>query len=302
MIMNSKTLNFDVIVIGCGVAGITASIYLKRANMNVCVIEKTAPGGQLNMISEIENYPGYKAIDGPSLAYNMFEQMRGLNIEYKYGKVLEIINNEDHKIVKTDKEELSCKGIIIATGRKPRELNLPNEKKLLGNGISYCSICDGTLYKDKEVCVVGGGNSAFEGTLYLSNICKKVYLIHRRDTFKGEAYLLDKIKAKDNVEIITNSNIIELKENNDKLSGVVLDTNKVISCEGLFIYIGNVPIPVKCENLILEDNYIVVNKNMKTNIDNIYACGDIIKKDVYQVSTAVGEGSTAAMNLIKDIK
>jgi thioredoxin reductase (NADPH) len=300
--MNSKTLNFDVIVIGCGVAGITASIYLKRANMNVCVIEKTAPGGQLNMISEIENYPGYKAIDGPSLAYNMFEQMRSLNIEYKYGKAVEIVNHGDYKVVKTDKEELTCKGIIIATGRKPRELNLPNEKKLLGNGISYCSICDGTLYKDKEVCVVGGGNSAFEGTLYLSNICKKVYLIHRRDTFKGEAYLLDKIKAKDNVEIITNSNIIEIKENNDKVSGVVLDTNKEISCEGLFVYIGNVPIPVKCENMILEDNYIVVNKNMKTNIDNIYACGDIIKKDIYQVSTAVGEGSTAAMNLIKDIK
>lgn len=298
--MKSKTLNFDAVVIGCGAAGITAAIYLKRANLNVCIIEKTAPGGELNMISEINNYPGFKSIDGPTLAFNMFEQLRSLNVEYVYGSVLEIINMDDYKIIKTNKEEITCKSVIIATGRRPRELNLPNEKKLLGKGISYCSICDGTLFKDKEVCVVGGGNSALEGALYLSDICNKVTLIHRRDELRGEDILESEVKAKDNIEIIYNSTIKTLLESDDKLSGIELSTGEKIECSGLFIYIGNVPTPIKCEGLELKDNYIVVDKDMKTNISNVYACGDIINKSVYQIATCVGEGSIAAMSLIKE--
>ena len=187
-------LDFDVVVIGCGVAGMTSALYLKRANINVCIIERNAPGGQLNMIMDINNYPGFKSIDGPTLAFNMFEQIRELNIPYKYANVLEIVNEEDKKIVKTNKGDITCKGVIIANGRRPRELNLPDEKKLIGRGVSYCSICDGTLYKEKDVCVVGGGNAAFESALYLSDICNKVYLIHRRDEFRGENMSLEKIK------------------------------------------------------------------------------------------------------------
>ena len=279
-IMNSKMLNFDVIVIGCGPAGISASIYLKRANLNVCVIERNAPGGQLNMISEIGNYAGFKEIDGPTLAFNMFDQMRSLNVTYKYGNVIEIENKEDYKIVKTDKEEITCKGIIIATGRKPRELGLPNEKKLLGKGVSYCSICDGSLYKDKVAAIVGGGNSALEGALYLSDISSKVYLIHRRDVFTGEPYLLDRVKNKTNVEIITNVNIKELKEQDDKLSALLLDNGKEIKTDGLFIYVGNNPVPIKCDGLDVDHDYVIVNKNMKTSVNNIYVCRDSIKKKV----------------------
>ena len=168
--MNLKTLNFNTVVIGCGVAGMTACIYLKRAGLDICVIERTAPGGQLNMINEINNYTGYKSIDGPTLAFNIFDQIRELEIPYEYGIVKEIINEDGYKIVKTDKKEITCKNVIIATGRRPRELGISNEKKLLGHGVSYCAICDGTLYKNKEVCVVGGGNSAFEAALYLSDI------------------------------------------------------------------------------------------------------------------------------------
>ena len=298
--MNSKTLSFDAVVIGCGPAGITASIYLKRANLNVCIIERNAPGGQLNMISEIGNYPGFKTTDGPTLAFGMFEQIRELGVVYKYGTVLEIINYDDHKLIKTDKEEITCKSIIIATGRKPKELGLPNEKKLLGRGISYCSICDGTLYKEKEVCVVGGGNSALEGTLYLADICSKVTLIHRRDEFRGEPYLLDKIKKRNNVRIITNTTIKELKEENDKLSGVLLSTDEEIKTNALFVYIGNLPTPIKCDNLETENDYVIVDRNMKTNVDRIYACGDTTKKDIYQVATAIGDGALAAMSLIKE--
>lgn len=294
-------LDFDVVVIGCGVAGMTAALYLKRANVNVCVIEKNAPGGQLNMIMDINNYPGFKSIDGPTLAFNMFEQIRELSVPYKYANVLEIINEEDKKIVKTNKGDITCKGIIIANGRRPRELGVEDEKKLIGRGISYCSICDGTLYKNKDVCVVGGGNAALESALYLSDICKKVYLIHRRDEFRGENMSLDKIKSKDNIEILTSVKINKLIEQNDKLSAVLLDNEKEISCEAVFVNVGNVPMPIKCNNLNTDEGYIVVDEKMKTSIDKIYACGDIIKKDVYQISTATGEGTIAAMSLIKKL-
>lgn len=299
--MKQKILDFDAVVIGCGVAGMTAAIYLKRANLNVCIIEKNAPGGQLNMISEINNYPGYKEIDGPSLAFSVFDQLRELNIPYKYGRVSEIINESDYKIIKINNEEVTCKSIIIATGRISRELGLSNEKKLLGRGISYCSMCDGSLYKDKDVCVVGGGNSALEGTLYLSDICNKVYLVHRRDGFRGESMLVDKIKNKDNVEIILNTSINEIMSSDDKVSGLKLSNGNEIKCSALFVYVGSVPLPIKVKDLELDNNYILVDNNMRTNIKGIYACGDVIKKEVYQIVTAAGEGASAAMSLIKDL-
>ena len=299
--MKQKILNFDAVVIGCGVAGMTAAIYLKRANLNICIIERNAPGGQLNMINEINNYPGYKSIDGPTLAFSMFEQLKELNIPYKYGRVSEIINEEDYKVIKINDEEITCKGVIIATGRIARELGLPNEKKLLGRGISYCSMCDGVLYKDKDVSVVGGGNSALEGALYLSDICKKVYLIHRRDEFRGEQILLDKIKDKNNIEIVLNSSINEIESEDDRVSGLILSTGKKLKCNALFVYVGSVPLPIKLNGLELDNNYIVVDNNMRTSVKGIYACGDVIKKDVYQIVTATGEGANAAMSLIKDL-
>lgn len=295
-------LDFDVVVIGCGAAGMTSALYLKRANVNVCIIEKNAPGGQLNMIMDVNNYPGIKSIDGPTLAFNMYEQIRELNVPYKYANVLEIINESDKKIVKTNKGDITCKGVIIANGRRPKELGVENEKKLLGKGISYCAICDGTLYKDKDVCVVGGGNSAFESALYLSDLCNKVYLIHRRDEFRGEKLSQDKISSKENIEVIMNATVEKLIEEDDKLSGIKLNTGRSIDCEGLFVNVGNVPIPIKCDSLKIEEGYIVVDNNMKTSVDKIYACGDIVRKDVYQISTATGEGVVAAMNIMKDIK
>ena len=294
-------LDFDVVVIGCGVAGMTASLYLKRANVNVCVLESNAPGGQLNMIMDINNYPGFKSIDGPTLAFNIFEQIRELNVTYKYAKVIEILNEEDKKIVKTNKGDITCKGVIIANGRRPRELGIDKEKKLLGKGISYCSICDGTLYKGKDVCVVGGGNAALESALYLSDICNKVYLIHRRDEFRGENLTLEKIKNRENIELLTSVKISEILETDEKVSGVILNNDETINCNAVFVNVGNVPMPIKCDNLEMDEGYIIVDSTMKTNIDKIYACGDIIKKDVYQISTAVGEATIAAMNIIKEL-
>lgn len=292
-------LHFNTVVIGCGPAGMTAAIYLKRANIDVCIVEKTAPGGQLNMIHDIKNYPGFKSIDGPSLAFSIFSQVKELDIPYVYGTVTEIVNNDSKKIVRTNKDEIVCNNIVIATGRRPRELGLPNEKKLLGNGISYCAICDGTLYKDKEVVVVGGGNTAFESVLYLSSIAKKVYLVHRGEDFRGDEISLDVIKKMDNVEIITNSKITRLNESNDKICSVTINEDREIFCSCLFVCIGNVPIPIKCENLETNNNYVIVDKYMETNVAGIYAAGDIIDKDVYQISTSVGEGTICAMSIIR---
>ena len=293
---------FDCIIIGAGVAGTTSSIYLKRWNFNILLLEKNMPGGIISNTSIIENYPGIKKIDGSTFAMNLYEQIKELDINYKYGNASEITQKNNLFIVNTDLGNYQTKSIIIATGRTPRKLNLENEDKLIGNGISYCATCDGLLYKDKEVCVVGGGNSALEESLYLSKICKKVTIINRSSKLRADEILIEKVKNTANIEVMYNSNIIKLKEKQNKLTNIIIkkeNETKELLCHGLFIYIGFEPIIPNVPNLKLNDNYIVVDEKMQTNIDNICACGDIIKKDLYQIITAAGEGATAA-NTIKN--
>lgn len=293
---------FDCIIIGAGVAGTTASIYLKRWNFNILLLEKNMPGGIISNTSIIENYPGIKKIDGSTFAMNLYEQIKELDINYKYGNASEITQKNNLFIVNTDLGNYQTKSIIIATGRTPRKLNLENEDKLIGNGISYCATCDGLLYKDKEVCVVGGGNSALEESLYLSKICKKVTIINRSSKLRADEILIEKVKNTANIEVMYNSNIIKLKEKQNKLTNIIIkkeNETKELLCHGLFIYIGFEPIIPNVPNLKLNDNYIVVDEKMQTNIDNMCACGDIIKKDLYQIITAAGEGATAA-NTIKN--
>ena len=293
---------FDCIIIGAGVAGITSSIYLKRWNFNILLLEKNMPGGIISNTSIIENYPGIKKIDGSTFAMNLYEQIKELDINYKYGNASEITQKNNLFIVNTDLGNYQTKSIIIATGRTPRKLNLENEDKLIGNGISYCATCDGLLYKDKEVCVVGGGNSALEESLYLSKICKKITIINRNSKLRADEILIEKVKNTANIEVMYNSNIIKLKEKQNKLTNIIIkkeNETKELLCHGLFIYIGFEPIIPNVPNLKLNDNYIVVDEKMQTNIDNICACGDIIKKDLYQIITAAGEGATAA-NTIKN--
>ena len=195
-------LNFDVVVIGSGPAGIAASIYLKRANKNVVMIDSTAPGGQLNRISTIENYPGFSKIAGPDLAYNMFMQTQEFGIQYKYGEVLEITDKNDYKIVKLGKEEITCQGVILASGRKPKELGLPNEKGLIGRGISWCAICDGTLFKGLEVLIVGDNNNALEESLYMASIASKVTIVSENGQLSADQIYQDKILKNTNINIL----------------------------------------------------------------------------------------------------
>lgn len=297
-------LNFESIIIGAGVAGMTSAIYLKRANVNILLLEKSAPGGQINMTAKIENYPGFTSIDGPSLAMNIFEQVSNLKVPYKYGNVFSIEKKDDLFLIKTDIEQYTTKTIIIATGRHPKELGLENEKNLTGRGISWCAICDGIFFKDKIVAVVGGGNSALEESLYLSDICTKVYIILRNNVFRGDKLLQDKIKQKGNIIVKYNTTIKKLVEDENKLSSLVLNNEEVLKVDGLFIYIGNIPDTSFLNKITINllDNYIIVNENMQTNIDGIFACGDVINKDVYQISTAVGEGAKAAISVSKYLK
>lgn len=298
-------MDYNTVIIGSGVAGMTAAIYLARANISVCILEQDVPGGQITRTSNIDNYPGFKSIDGPELAINMYNQVTSLNIPYLYTEALEIIDNKDTKIVKTKDKDITCKNIIIATGRSPRKLDIPNEEKLIGRGISYCAVCDGGLYKDKNVAVIGGGMAALEETLYLSKICNDVTLIHRRDNFRADSNLINDVKSKENIKVLTDKIVEEFKEEDNKLSSIIVrnknNESEEIKVDGCFEYIGQIPNTSNFKNLDIldQDGYVEVNENYETKIKNIYAIGDCIKKDLYQIITACNDGAVVANRIAK---
>lgn len=283
---------YDVIIIGMGISGITAAIYAKRSNKKVLLIDKAMPGGTLNNIDKISNYPGLVDISGPDFAANLFKQIKTLDIPYKLEEVKSLKLTDNVKVIETTNNTYQAKNVILAMGRRPKMLGLENESSLLGRGISTCALCDAFFYKDKDIAVVGTGNSALQETLYLANIVNKIYLINRRDGFRGDSMLVDQIKSLDNIEIIYNANIKELNSENNKLSEIILDNNKHIKVEGLFIYIGSIPeTKIVPEDILDSDGYVIVDKYLKTKLPGVYAIGDIIKKDVYQLVTAAADGA-----------
>ena len=283
--------NHDVVIIGSGIAGMTAGIYLKRNNVDALIIENDAPGGQLNRSNIIENYPGYTSIEGPTLAYNIYKQLTSLNIDYLFENIAKI--DFDNNIIKTSNKEIKYKYLIIATGRSPRRLEVLKDYE--GRGVSYCAICDGNLYKNKEVIVVGGGNSAFEEAIYLSNICRKVTILNRSNNLRADDLEIEKVTNKDNIEIILNEEIEKVTNNEDKL--IINDKYQI---DGIFVCIGYVP-NTNLFDVLKENNYLLVDNNYKTSIENVYAIGDVIKKDVYQLTTAVSEATIASINIIKEL-
>ena len=291
---------YDVIIIGSGIAGMTAAIYLKRGGLNPLIIEENVPGGQLNKINIIENYPGYIKTDGPTLGAEIYKQVENLNIEYLFDKVVKADLKSEEKKVYTLNNELTCKYLIIATGRLSKKL-FNDDERYAGQGISYCALCDGNLYKGKDVAVVGGGNSALEEALYLSDICKSVTIIHRSETFRGDRSLVDNVLSKSNIKCVYNSNIAEYNIENGKLTSVTLDNNEKIDVSGLFIAIGSVP-SAEVFEVNKDKGFILVDDECMTNVDNVYACGDVIKKNVYQLTTAASEGTLVAYSIIKKNK
>ena len=291
---------YDVIIIGSGMAGMTAAIYLKRGGLNPLIIEEGTPGGQLNKISIIENYPGFTKTDGPTLSAEVFKQVQNLKIEYLYDKVTKLDLTQEEKIVYTINKTLSCQYLVIATGRLSKKL-FNDDDRYVGKGISYCALCDGNLYKGQNVAVAGGGSSALEEAMYLSDICNSVTIIHRSETFRADQTLIDQVLNKKNIKCVYNSNISEYNIENGKLTSVLLDNGTKIDVTGLFISIGSVP-SAEIFDVKKEKGFIIVDNECMTNVENVYACGDVIKKDVYQLTTAAGEGTTVAYSIIKKNK
>lgn len=296
---------YDITIIGAGPAGMTAALYAKQARKKVLVFEKEACGGQILKANTVKNYPGFKEISGFEFATNLYNQLTNLEIEIKFEEVIKINNNEDHKEIITTKGNYTTKSIIIATGGTNRKLNINNEENLIGKGVSYCTTCDGMFFKDKEVAIYGGGNSAIDGALYLSDICKKVYLIYRRNDFKENNDNIHKLKIKDNVEFIFNTNITDLIGEN-KLESITLKEKGNIynlNVDGLFIEIGYIPVSEICKNIIKIDSkgYIISDENCITNIDGIFVAGDIRVKNIRQLTTACSDGTVAALNACKYI-
>ena len=288
---------YDCIIIGAGPAGLTSALYLRRANKKVLLLDSKGYGGQIINASKIENYPSIKLISGFEFATNLYNQVIDLGAEAKIETVLKI---EDDKTVITNNNNYKTKSIIIANGVQNRKLNLPNENKLLGKGISYCATCDGNFFKNKIVAVNGGGNTAIEDAIYLSSIATKVYLIHRRDEFKAEQKYIDEIKKIPNVEIITNSNITSI--NGDiKLESITLNNNKNIDVDGLFIAIGQIPNNNIFNNIVDIDEYgyIISNNEVNTKTNGIFVAGDTRQKELRQIVTATSDGAIAASSVIK---
>lgn len=291
---------YDSIIIGAGISGMTAAIYLKRYNLNVLIIEKEIPGGQISKASIIENYPGIEKIDGITLSTNLLKQIENLELKLNYEEVKEIKEENNIKIIKTEKNEYKTKSVIIATGRRPKSLNI-GEEKYIGKGLSYCATCDGMFYKNKQVIVVGGGNSALEESLYLSDICKKVTILNRSDKLKADEILVNKVQTKENIEILYNEEIKNIQEENDKIIGIITKNDKEIICDGIFVYIGLTPNTEFLKEIQKENEYILVNSNQETNIKGIYAVGDVTKKQLYQLVTAASDGAIAANHIKNNI-
>ena len=293
---------YDVIIIGMGIGGITAGIYAKRAGLNVLMFEKSTPGGTLTKIEKISNYPGYEEIKGVDLAMNLFNQVKKLDIPFKMEEVISIDTSSDVKVVTTKNGNYQAKNIIVATGRIPKYLVLDNEKDYLGRGISTCATCDGFLYKDEDIAVVGSGNSALQESLYLAKLAKKVYLLHRGNKFKGDDALVENVKNTNNIEIIGGVNVEKINEENGKINSVLLDNGNVINVKGIFIYIGYRPDTDMFKSLDITNinGDIIVDENFETEIDGLYAIGDCIKKGVYQLVTAASDGCIAVSNIEKN--
>lgn len=292
---------YDIVIVGAGTAGLSAAIYAVRAGKSVIVLEATTHGGQIVNTPEVENYPGIQKISGFEFANNLYEQAKSLGAEVVYEKVIGIEVNGEEKIVHTAKEDYQAKAVILATGAKNRPLGLEHEKEWIGAGISYCATCDGMFYRGKDVAVAGGGNTALEDAIFLTNYCRKVYLIHRRDAFRGEEKLLQTLKEKPNVEFVLNANITRLI-GEDGVDGVeVEDKNthekRVLDVMGLFVAIGQMPENSEFINVVDLDKggYIEAKEDCKTKTKGIFTAGDCRTKKVRQLATAASDGAIAAL-------
>lgn len=295
---------YDIIIIGAGPAGLTAALYALRANKKIIIFEAKTFGGQIINASKIVNYPGIEEVSGFDYATTLYNQVKKLGAEIKYETVLRV---EKDKTVITNKDKYKAKSVIIATGAENRKLNIDGENKFIGKGVSYCATCDGNFFKGMDVAVVGGGNTAIADALYLSDIVNKVYLIHRREEFRGEPKKVEELKNKKNVELVLNSNVVKIN-GEDKVESIEVENTfnerKTINVSGIFIAVGQDPKNAIFNNVVeLNDKgYIISEDGVHTSTEGIYVAGDTREKVLRQLTTAVSDGSIAATIAIKEGK
>ena len=290
----------ELVIIGSGPAGLTAAIYAKRAGLDFVLYDQDGyGGGQIASAHEVQNFPGLGTLSGEALSEAFLEHAGSLGVSVEFGEITSVEQTEDGFLVKTsDGDDIACKTVISATGAHPARLGIPGEEQFSGRGVSYCAICDGAFYKDKHVLVVGGGDTAVEDALYLSTICSKVTIIIRRDVFRAAASRAELLKSQANVEVLYHTNLIEIKGDKDAERFILEQNGEVTerTYDGAFIAVGVKPVSGYLENLDLErkDGYVIAGETCETNIKGLYVAGDLRKKPLRQVITAVADGGNAA--------
>lgn len=295
---------YDTLIIGSGPAGMTAALYAARSNLKVGIIEQGAPGGQMNNTSEIENYPGYDNISGPELSMKMYEPLEKFSVEHIYGIVQKVEDAGEVKRVITDDSTYEAKTVIIATGAKYKLLNVKGEDEFTSRGVSYCAVCDGAFFRNQDLLVVGGGDSAVEEAIYLTQFAKTVTIVHRRDELRAQKILQDRAFANNKISFIWESVVEEIQGNNIKVSNVLIKnvkTGQITNHDfgGVFIYVGMIPVSSMASDLGIcdQDGWILTDDQMKTSRPGIFAIGDVRQKNLRQITTAVGEGAIAGQGV-----
>ena len=299
---------YDTIIIGAGPAGMTAALYAARSNLKVALLEAGIPGGQMNNTADVENYPGYALISGPELAEKMFEPLENLGVEHVFGHVQRIEDQGDFKKVITEDEVYESKTVIIATGAFHRQLNVPGEAEFNSRGVSYCAVCDGAFFRDEDLLVVGGGDSAVEEAIFLTQFAKSVTIVHRRDQLRAQKVLQDRAFANEKISFVWDSVVEAIHGDERKVTGVTfknIKTGETSQADfgGIFIYVGLDPVSEFVADLGIRDESggSVTDDHMKTSVAGIYAIGDVRQKDLRQITTAVGDGAIAGQEAYKYI-
>lgn len=307
--MAKQVKEIDLIIIGAGPAGLTAAIYASRARLDMLLLEDKVVGGQVKNSYTVENYPGFKKVSGSELADLMQQQAEELGASIEEFDIIENVKFDgDEKIVETEEYIYKPKAVIIATGASPKKLPVRNEEKFAGKGIHYCAVCDGAMYQNKIIGIVGGGNTALEEALFLTNFAKKVYLIRRYDYFRGEKAVIEEVENNEKIEILYNEDLIAVEGDIFVEKGIIKNTitgeEKEIELEAVFGSIGHEPMIDLFKDYIdiSEGNYIITDENMRTNIPGVYAVGDVREKEYRQITTAVADGTIAALEAEKYIK